>query len=587
MTPAVIETEPNAKATTIPSAVSVRGLTVTFRGCGRILCGLDLDVHPGEHLIVLGPSGCGKTTLLGCIAGRRAPCEGRVERRGTIASIHQDFRLVTQRSARSNVLHGALGRLGPFGGLMRYPIEEHRRADEIMARVGIGHLHGKRVSQLSGGEQQRVAIARALMQDPAVLLADEPVASLDCDNAVRIMALLSDLCHERQIAVVSVVHDAELARRFADRILVVADGRLRTWTPPAPVGPGSAGSAVPAAMPVSLLGVPVPAMNGATRDASGRLVDADAPPTCGAVACIEAGRCAEQAIERARSGEVDLRVRGRVQDGPASLTDASEDGRPWLSNVWAFAFVAIVALVVYGWSIAGLGISSRQIEGAVPGFLGFLKGLWPTSWSQVSELPWATLWGSLIETIQMSIVGTTIGLVISLPLSALAARNLMPRPMVVAMRGILNAIRVVPSLIWALIFVAAVGFGPFAGVLALAAYSVGYLTKFFYESFESADTKPQGALGEIGAGGIQRFVHAVLPAALPMCASSTVFMLEYNVRSASILGIVDAGGIGWHIKHYLDYRNFPAAVVCLLMVLVIVIVLDAISGRIRAWAVRR
>jgi phosphonate transport system permease protein len=189
--------------------------------------------------------------------------------------------------------------------------------------------------------------------------------------------------------------------------------------------------------------------------------------------------------------------------------------------------------------------------------------------------------------VQMSLIGTTVGVLIAFPLAALAARNVGPRLLQGAVRQLLNIIRTIPSLIWALIFVAAVGFGPLAGVLALTFYSLGYLTKFFYESFEAADTGPQGALEELGASGLQRFTHAVWPAALPAAASSCLFVLEYNVRAASVLGIVDAGGIGWHIKHFLDYRNFPAAIACLALVLAVVIMLDAVSTRVRAWAVAR
>ena len=121
---------------------------------------------------------------------------------------------------------------------------------------------------------------------------------------------------------------------------------------------------------------------------------------------------------------------------------------------------------------------------------------------------------------------------------------------------------------------------------ALAAYSVGYLSKLFYESFEEVPRGAPTALSEIGAGGLMRFVHAVWPAAKPAILSSCLFMLEYNVRAASLLGIVDAGGIGFYIKQYVDFRMFPAVLASLLMILLVVLVLDSLSERIRARLMR-
>ena len=168
-----------------------------------------------------------------------------------------------------------------------------------------------------------------------------------------------------------------------------------------------------------------------------------------------------------------------------------------------------------------------------------------------------------------------------MPLSALAAKNVGPRVICQITRFILNAVRTVPSIIWALLFVAAVGLGPLAGILALVAYSIGYLSKFFYEAFELVDPAPPQALKEIGANGLQRFRFAVWPQAVAAVLSSGLFMFEYNIRAASILGIVDAGGIGFYLKQYIDYRFFPAVTAGLLMILVLVLAFDWLSSKIR------
>ncbi len=118
-------------------------------------------------------------------------------------------------------------------------------------------------------------------------------------------------------------------------------------------------------------------------------------------------------------------------------------------------------------------------------------------------------------------------------------------------------------------------------MIALSLYSAGYLGKFFYEAFEHAPRGPQQALREIGASGLARFRRAVRPATKPAVVASMLFMFEYNVRAASVLGVVGAGGIGYDLKFYLDIRNFPAALACLLMLFAVVVVLDAFSSRLR------
>jgi phosphonate transport system permease protein len=147
-------------------------------------------------------------------------------------------------------------------------------------------------------------------------------------------------------------------------------------------------------------------------------------------------------------------------------------------------------------------------------------------------------------------------------------------------RAALNLWRSVPSIVWALLFVAAVGLGAMAGVLGLVAYSVGYLTKFFYEAFEGAETAAAGALAELGASGPKRFVHAVWPVALPALAGAILFMLEYNVRAASVLGIVGAGGIGHDLKLAVDWSNWHVVGAILALLALAVLAVDAFS----AWA---
>jgi len=234
--------------------------------------------------------------------------------------------------------------------------------------------------------------------------------------------------------------------------------------------------------------------------------------------------------------------------------------------------------MVFAWSLYALG-KDIQFErlGRTPGNIAdFLGRTWPPDFKD-----WRRLLASLLETLHMALVGTVVGAVISLPLSALATRRLAPAYVTFTTRLLLNGVRTVPSIVWGLFFVAAVGLGPLPGVLALACYSAGYLTKFYYDAFESADPGAADALRGMGARGLQVFQHAIWPSAKPLILSQTIFVFEYNVRAAAILGYVGAGGIGFYLKYYFDAFQYPRALACLIVILAVVIALDAGSSWLR------
>lgn len=198
-----------------------------------ILDDVDLVVPPGEFLAVLGPSGSGKSTLLGLAAGLDRPTSGEVRidgeaiqdlsedrlallRREKIGFVFQSFQLLTNLTARENVRLPLelLGRRRPG-----------RRADELLAAVGLGERGHHYPTQLSGGEQQRVALARAFAAEPAILLADEPTGNLDSSTGERVMNLMEDLRARSRSTLVMVTHDIAVARR-ADRLIHLQDGRI-------------------------------------------------------------------------------------------------------------------------------------------------------------------------------------------------------------------------------------------------------------------------------------------------------------------------------------------------------------------------
>ncbi len=197
-----------------------------------------------------------------------------------------------------------------------------------------------------------------------------------------------------------------------------------------------------------------------------------------------------------------------------------------------------------------------------------------------SELFGLALW-SMIETIQMAFIGTVVGISIALPLSMLAARNLYSKWVYVPIRAILAAARTFPSILWAILFVIMVGLGPFAGILAIIMYTVGFIAKLQYESIEAIDSDPVEAVSSIGISKSQLIRHVVLPESAPHLLSQMLYMFDYNVRQTSILGLVGAGGIGFYIINYIKFFEYGKAAIFMLVVLITVLIIDWISVKIR------
>jgi phosphonate transport system ATP-binding protein len=223
-------------------AVHVSGLTKNF-GATTALDHVDLDVPVGQMLAVLGLSGSGKSTLLRTLNGLVSPTSGTVEVLGCdivaaggkdlrdlrhrVGFIFQQFGLVGRLSVLENVLSGALGRLRfPRFGALAYPRRLRQEALGHLERVGLEERAWQRSDTLSGGQQQRVAIARTLMQRPVVVLADEPVASLDPESSATVMSLLLRICREDHLTVIASLHQVELALGWADRMVGLRDGRI-------------------------------------------------------------------------------------------------------------------------------------------------------------------------------------------------------------------------------------------------------------------------------------------------------------------------------------------------------------------------
>jgi len=223
--------------------LSLRGLTKRYPTGDLALKSVDLEVPPGQVMALIGPSGAGKSTLIRCVNRLVEPSAGSVTLDGVeltrlgagalrrarrqMGMIFQEYALVERLTVMENVLSGRLGYVGFWPSwFRRFPRRDLEEAFRLLHRVGLEHMVDKRADALSGGQRQRVGIVRALMQDPQLLLVDEPTASLDPKTSRQIMRLIVELCEERGLAAIINIHDVALAQEFARRIVGLRAGRI-------------------------------------------------------------------------------------------------------------------------------------------------------------------------------------------------------------------------------------------------------------------------------------------------------------------------------------------------------------------------
>jgi phosphonate transport system permease protein len=182
----------------------------------------------------------------------------------------------------------------------------------------------------------------------------------------------------------------------------------------------------------------------------------------------------------------------------------------------------------------------------------------------------------------MALVGCVLGLILAFPLAILAAEGLSPHPVIKQMaRGLIALFRTVPDLVWALLFVIAVGLGPAAGVMAIMVDKIGFAGRFFAEAMEDVDKGPQEALSAMGATRLGLIFSAIVPQAMPSFVATSLFSLEKAVRGSVILGLVGAGGIGVELKVAFDLFDYDTAATIIIAVFLLVVLVEQVSNRIR------
>ena len=247
-----------------------------------------------------------------------------------------------------------------------------------------------------------------------------------------------------------------------------------------------------------------------------------------------------------------------------------------------------------------------QIENAPENLkIFFTEDLWPPDWSVLEAEVWgdgslhkpngdvcdesielfcSKAWTGMVVTIKMAFIATIVGAIIAIPLASIAANNLAPLPINLAARIILVGLRSLPSIIWALLFAIALGFGPLPGILAMTLYTIGYLGKLQYEAMEGISNAPLELGMAMGLTHSERLFHIVIPESSNHLLSQLMFMFEYNVRHGAVLGLVGAGGIGMYIDNYINPPfDYDRAFALLIVVFVVVVIIDLLSMIIRSF----
>ena len=223
--------------------LKLENLTKRYNTGDLALQGIDLSIPSGQVLALIGPSGAGKSTLIRCINRLVEPTNGSAilnevnltklssralrKSRRKMGMIFQEYALVERLTVMENVLSGRLGYVGFWKSfLRRFPKKDVNEAFRLLDRVGLLEMADKRADELSGGQRQRVGICRALIQDPDLLLVDEPTASLDPKTSRQIMRLINELCQERGLTAIINIHDVLLAQMFSQRIVGLALGNI-------------------------------------------------------------------------------------------------------------------------------------------------------------------------------------------------------------------------------------------------------------------------------------------------------------------------------------------------------------------------
>lgn len=262
-----------------------------------------------------------------------------------------------------------------------------------------------------------------------------------------------------------------------------------------------------------------------------------------------------------------------MQDREKEILASLSRRREMLQSLSLFALVAGFFI----FSSLQLQINYPRIVRGIENLRSFIKGMFPPDLSIIPDV-----WPQALESVQIAIMGTVLGILLSILLSIFAAKNLTPFPLLgVFLKGFFALTRAIPALIWAILFIIAVGLGSLPGILALGVNSVGMLGKVFSELFEDVQPGITEAILSTGASRIQVFSQGVVPEVLPAIISWSLFRLDINIRYSSILGVVGAGGIGWELVRASRMLDYQATLTVTLFIFLMVLIVEQLTSIIR------
>ena len=584
----------------------IKGLTKRYRTGDLALKGIDIDVPDGQVMALIGPSGAGKSTVIRCINRLVEPTSGsialndvdivklgsaelrRVRRR--MGMIFQEYALVERLSVMENVLTGRLGYVGFWQSwLRRFPQSDIDEAFRLLERVGLDHMADKRADELSGGQRQRVGICRALIQNPELLLVDEPTASLDPKTSRQIMRLITELCGERKLSAIINIHDVMLAQMFAERIVGLRLGEIVYDGPPDKLTP---------AVLTSIYGeedwsatirkvdeqageadednvVPFRTAAPGSQPIGGNDVIARAP-------CFAHSR-ASRTPRLLSAGAGSLLPRGRAEKG-SSVSVAATAPRQWkkpplIRSAWLRWALVVGAVVYLALVFQTTPVNWTRVWEGLPRGAAFLKAFFPpdfvSRWDEIAE--------GIAESLWMTVVSTVVGIALSIPVGIGAAKNIAPAPVYYFCRAVLAVSRSFQEIILAIFFVKLFGFGPFAGFVTLSFATIGFYGKLLAEDIEDMDAGQAEAVRASGASWLQWINYGVQPQVMPRMIGLGLYRFDINFRESAVIGIVGGGGIGATLNTAFDRYEFDSAAAIIIVIIAIVMLCEYGSGYLRRW----
>ena len=265
-----------------------------------------------------------------------------------------------------------------------------------------------------------------------------------------------------------------------------------------------------------------------------------------------------------------MKIQPTIRDVPLVPPPTSQT----TSLAWGVLFMLLI------WSWEGADMRPLDLVRDSGNMAVFVKDFFPPNFHD-----WRVYLTEMVITIHIAIWGTVLAVVCAIPCGLLSSENLVPKWVYQPMRRVMDACRAINEMVFAMLFIVAVGLGPFAGVMALWVHTTGVLAKLFAEAVEAMDPRPVEGVRATGANALEEILYGVIPQVLPLWISYALYRFESNVRSASVVGMVGAGGIGVILHEVIRGFEYAETSAVLLMIIVTVTLIDLVSARIRQWAI--